>query len=57
MHVHVQSPDGEAKFWLEPVIAQAQNYGLSEQQLRAARKLIEEHYDEIRAAWRRHFEG
>jgi hypothetical protein len=30
MHVHVQSPDGEAKFWLEPVIAQAQNYGLSE---------------------------
>jgi hypothetical protein len=39
------------------VITQAQNYGLSEQQLRAARALIEEHYDEIRAAWRRHFGG
>ena len=28
MHVHVQSPDGEAKFWLEPEIALAQNQGL-----------------------------
>jgi hypothetical protein len=24
MHVHVQCPDGEAKFWLEPVISLAQ---------------------------------
>jgi Domain of unknown function (DUF4160) len=57
MHVHVQCPDGEAKFWLEPVITQAQNYGLSEQQLRAAQFLIEGHSDEIRAAWKRHFGG
>ena len=57
MHVHVQCPDGEAKFWLEPVITQAQNYGLSEQQLRVARSLIEGHSDEIRAAWKRHFGG
>ena len=28
MHVHVQSPDGEAKFWLEPTIALAHNHGL-----------------------------
>jgi hypothetical protein len=57
MHVHVQCPDGEAKFWLEPVIAQAQNYGLNEQQLRVARSLIEGHSNEIRAAWKRHFGG
>jgi hypothetical protein len=25
MHVHVISPDGEAKFWLEPEIALAVN--------------------------------
>jgi hypothetical protein len=30
MHVHAQCPDGEAKFWLEPTIALAHNYGLSE---------------------------
>lgn len=29
MHVHVQSSVGEAKFWLEPEIELAQNYGLS----------------------------
>jgi Domain of unknown function (DUF4160) len=38
MHVHVHCPDGEAKFWLEPEIALAQNYGLTEQQVRTAQK-------------------
>ena len=28
MHVHVQAPEGEAKFWLEPAIELAHNYGL-----------------------------
>jgi hypothetical protein len=55
MHVHVECPDGEAKFWLEPAVAQAQNYGLSEQQLRAAQGYVEANADEIRAAWKKHF--
>lgn len=55
--IHVQCPDGEAKFWLEPVITQAQNYGLSEQLLRTAKSLIEAHTDEIRSAWKEHFGG
>jgi hypothetical protein len=57
MHVHVQCPDGEAKFWLEPAIAQAQNHGLSEQQLRTVKSLIEAHAGEIRSAWKKHFGG
>jgi hypothetical protein len=28
-HVHVYHSNGEAKFWLEPTIELAQNYGLS----------------------------
>jgi Domain of unknown function (DUF4160) len=55
MHVHVQGPDGEAKFWLERVIALAQNCGLSEQQIRSVQTLVEGHADEIRSAWRKHF--
>jgi hypothetical protein len=55
MHVHAQCPDGEAKFWLEPTIALAQNYGLSDQQVRAAQQLVEARADEIRSAWRKHF--
>jgi hypothetical protein len=32
-HVHVESPDGECKFWLEPVTALADNQGLSPTEL------------------------
>ena len=56
-HIHVQCPDGEAKFWLEPQIALAQNHGLDDRQIRIALALIEEHVDEIRTAWDRHFVG
>ena len=56
-HIHVQHPTGEAKFWLEPEVSVAQNYGLSEQRLARAHRLIQEHEDEIRTAWRRHFPG
>ena len=55
IHVHVQSGEGEAKFWLEPEIAIAVNYGLSKRQINSALKLVEEHEDEIRAAWEEHF--
>ena len=55
--VHVQCTDGEAKFWLEPVIEVAQNSGLSDRQLRAIRGLIEVHANEIRVAWAKHFGG
>lgn len=40
MHVHVACPDGEAKFWLEPTIALAHNYRLTDQQVRAAQQLV-----------------
>jgi hypothetical protein len=55
MHVHVTCPDGEAKFWLEPVIALAQNYGLSEKQLKDVQALVEAHADEFRNSWKAHF--
>lgn len=54
-HVHVYHPTGEAKIWLDPEIAVAQNYGLSPGRLRAALRLVQEHEDEIRAAWQTHF--
>ena len=55
MHVHVHCADGEAKFWMEPRIELAQNYGLSGGDLRLVQKLIEEHEDEITGAWKEHF--
>ena len=55
-HIHVSHPSGEAKFWIDPRIGLAANYGLSVRQIARAMRLIEEHEDEIREAWRRHFE-
>ncbi len=57
MHVHVHASSGEAKFWLEPRIELAQNYGMNPRQVHAAMRLIQEHEDEIRAAWKVHFRG
>jgi Domain of unknown function (DUF4160) len=46
---------GEAKYWLEPKIALAQNIGLSGKALKQAQALIEEHEHDIRTAWQQHF--
>jgi Domain of unknown function (DUF4160) len=55
MHVHVHGGKGEAKFWLEPQIELARNYGLSEHEVNAAVRLIREKEDVIRRAWNEHF--
>jgi hypothetical protein len=53
--VHVQHASGEAKFWLEPRLELAQNYGLTTNRVNMALRIIREHENEIRAAWEKHF--
>ena len=55
MHVHVYHPEGEAKFWLELRVEVAVNYGLGRRRLASALRLVLEHEDEIRNAWKAHF--
>lgn len=55
IHVHVQGPDGEAKFWLDPDIALAENIGLTAPTLRRIERLVRQHEVGIRAAWLEHF--
>lgn len=57
MHVHVASPDGEAKFWLKPIIALADYSGYSDRQLKTLERLVEEHAKEIEKAWTKHIGG
>jgi uncharacterized protein DUF4160 len=57
MHVHLYHAEGEAKFWLEPRLELAANYGLSQRRLTRAERLVREHEDEIRNAWKTHFGG
>ena len=55
-HIHVQGPGGEAKFWLDPAVELARNWGLDRRNLGKAQRVIEEQENEIRAAWKKHFE-
>ncbi len=55
MHIHVQSADGEAKYWVDPKIELARNYRFNDQDLRRIERLVEEHEQEIRDAWDSHF--
>ena len=55
MHVHVHGQNGEAKFWLEPTIELAQNGGLTPREINEALRLVQEHQNDIRSAWRKHF--
>jgi len=55
IHVHVHGENGEAKFWLEPQIELARNYGLSDPEINRALRLIREKEDDIRRAWNEHF--
>ena len=55
LHIHVHHTSGEAKFWIEPTIELAHNYGLSPKRLATVLRLIGEHENEIRTAWASHF--
>ncbi|MCH8218481.1 MAG: DUF4160 domain-containing protein [Planctomycetes bacterium] len=55
VHIHVSSPDGEAKFWMTPSVELSKNIGFSEHQIHELTKVVEEHKDEIQSAWNKHF--
>ncbi len=57
MHIHASCPDGEAKFWIEPVVALASHEGLSQKQLCELKEIVEKRSREISKAWKEHFKS
>ena len=57
MHVHVDSPRGEAKFWLEPVVALAEYKGLTPRELTELQRIVERRKNEIIKKWQQHFKS
>ena len=55
MHVHVKSPDGEAKIWMEPAIAVDRSVGYNQSEMSEIIEQVERHRDEIESRWREHF--
>ena len=55
MHVHIECAEGEAKFWVEPIVSLATYYRLNSKRLNEIQKIVEKHKDEIIKEWKRHF--
>ncbi len=57
IHVHVAPPDGEAKFWLTPIVHLGTSTRLSPRQITEAQVVVQAHIKEIQDAWQHHFGG
>ncbi|MGV8059312.1 MAG: DUF4160 domain-containing protein [Smithellaceae bacterium] len=55
VHVHITCEDGEAKFWIEPIVSLAMYYNLNSRKLNELQKLVEEHKNEIIKKWKKYF--
>lgn len=54
MHVHVVKAECEAKFWLEPQIELASNYGFTSKDVKKITKIVEQYGDEFKQLFAAH---
>jgi hypothetical protein len=54
-HVHVNKRECECKFWLEPTIELAENFGFKEYELNEIKKIIEKHGNNFKEKWDKYF--
>ena len=50
-HMHVDRDHCSVKFWLDPDVTLASNYGFSRQELRDVERLTQENLEMLRNAW------
>lgn len=55
MHIHVETDESEAKFWIEPVVALADFQKMNKKEINEIQKIVEERSLEITKAWKKHF--
>ena len=55
VHIHAESSDGEAKFWLHPDVTIARSAGFTRRQLSELFELVRRHQEKIERAWNEHF--
>jgi hypothetical protein len=53
IHIHIESAEKYAKFWLEPIVL-AESYGFRSKELKEIRELIQLREEEIRRRWDEH---
>lgn len=55
MHIHIETPEREAKFWLEPLISLSESHHLKQPALRDIEQIVEEQQGKFRNEWRNYF--
>lgn len=55
LHIHVRKGRNVTKFWLQPVVALAESYGMSPQELNKLQKVVENNAKLIKRAWYEYF--
>ncbi len=50
-HIHVATPEGECKFWLEPIVL-ARNRGVRPHEIREIERLVFEHQEFLKEKYR-----
>ena len=55
MHIHVRSPDGEAKFWLTPEVYLADSDGFDARTLRELQGVVTSNKALFERTWHEHF--
>ena len=55
MHIHVRSADGEAKFWLAPIVYLADSDGYDARALRELRDVVTNNKMLIERIWNEYF--
>ena len=54
MHIHVLKAENEAKFWLEPTIELAENFGFNNKEIRKITKMVETYGNEFKQQFAAH---
>jgi hypothetical protein len=49
--MHVDRENKSAKFWLDPVVALAENHGYSRKELRDIEQIVRENLETLRNEW------
>ena len=55
VHVHVRAHGALAKFWVDPAVQLAENYGFDAAELREIERIVRDNVQQIARAWSDHF--
>ena len=53
-HIHVVKAECEAKFWLEPAIELAENYGFNSKEINRITQIVEQYGEDFKLQFARH---